>query len=296
MSIPRTVFCTFALAALALGCSSGPPPRPELDLEDPPPEGVRAPSWYTPTDVESPWPLGAEPKYGTDQWREWCALRHHPRAVVPPAGTAPRIDGKLDDDAWNGSALKGPMVDTRGAEANPTTTVYATYDAERLYLAARANEPYPNRLVRKADRRDGPLRSDDRIEFALAPDWRDDTFGVYWFRVNSRGALADGLDSNWTWDPAVEVAAAVGEKAWAIELAVPLDALGLKKGEDPWGRVWACRVVRHRYAGASHDVSSWTRLIDPASGRSDWGHVIFKGVKPPEKKPEKPTPEAEKTE
>ena len=129
------------------------------------------------------------------------------------------------------------------------------------------------------------------IAISLAPKWRERAFAVHWFLANSKGVLADGLDSNTGWASEATVASVVEQTCWTVEMAVPLKAFGVK-ADDLWGQVWGCRLERSRYAGGSHEASAWTRLVNAKMAKGQWGHVIFKGVRPPKKEP--PTPPAPK--
>jgi len=278
-------------AVLAEGCVFGPGspiPRPEkLSLMDEPDAEVSPPAWYKPPKKYEPWPLPDEPEHGTEAWRHWCAVAGNSRDVVRWVATPPTIDGKLDDPVWKSLAFKTAFADEVGKHASPGTTVYAGYDIQNLYLGLRVHEPYPNQLHAQKRRPDGAIRADDHVEINLAPKWQDKAFGVYWFLVNPKGSVADGLDSDLGWSADVKAAASVQEKEWTVELSIPLKDLGAKPG-DLWGAVWACRLLRFRLAGGERAASSWTRLLSARAAACNWGHVIFKGVKPPEKKPKLP--------
>jgi len=292
MSLPKWALLVVCGAALLAGCQSEqsvPPVWAKLVTEPEPDKDVKPPSWYTPLQEPEPWKLEAEPAFGTDAWRQWCALRFNPRAVLPELKAAPVIDGDLGDAVWKNAALKKPFVSSNGSPSSPATTVYVAYDKSTLYIGIRAAEPALGQVRARTTRRDltAHMLQDDRIEIRLAPDWRNNTFARYWLMVNKNGALVDGMDSNTGWNPKVTVKTPRQEtKQWSVELALPLDDLGLD-GRDPWGEVWAFSVVRHRYAGGPHEVSSWTRPIDVQAGSAEWGHLLFKGIKPPAKPPVK---------
>ncbi len=292
MSATRVAVCALCCVVLAGGCEFGspsaPPEWPKLDIEGPPEVDVR-PSSAGPATEYSPWPLGEEPKHGTLEWRQWCLLRYNSRDIVRPITIAPKIDGKLNDSAWAVAAFKAPFVDATGNKAAPETTVYVAYDTQNLYVAARVQELYPTQLRATATPARPVVRMDDHIAISLAPKWRERAFAVCWFLVNSKGVLADGLDSNTGWTSEATVASVVEQTYWTVEMAVPLKAFGVK-ADDLWGQVWGCRLERSRYAGGSHEASAWTRLVNAKTAKGQWGHVIFKGVRPPKKEPPKPPP------
>ena len=290
MSTAKIVLCVLCCFILIAGCKTAPKPAPEwpeLNTEDPPDANVQPPPWYKPAKEYSPWPLGPEPKYSTEEWRHWCALRYNSRDVVQWLEAPPTIDGKLDDAAWKNATVKSDFIDTTGKRASPTTIIYIAYDKDNLYVAARAEELYPTKLLAAAKHESERVLLDDHIEIDLAPDWKAESFRKYQIFVNSKGVTAEAVNADISWNPGLMVSAVVGEKSWTVELAIPLKSLGVK-ADELWGRVWACRFIRHRYAGGKDEVSSWTRMLNLKTGAGNWGHVIFRDVKPPKKKPPKP--------
>lgn len=286
----KILLCALCCAMLAAGCGSTPPERPTLDTEDPPDTNVQPPSWYKPAQEYDPWPLGPAPKHGTSEWRLWCSMRYSSRGIVRPTAIPPEIDGKLDDDAWKGAQLGTPFVDATNNPADPGTAVFLAYDENNLYIAARLDEPEPAKIRANAKQNDVSVNRDDHIGIHLAPRGLagDDT--RYWVIVNSKGFFAGVFRPDSEARKDVKTAAAVGEKAWTVEIAIPLDAFDATAG-DPWGRIWLCSVTRQRRAGGAGGFSSWTRILELTKGRIDWGHVIFKGVRP--KEPEEKPPEEE---
>lgn len=293
MSALKLALYVIGSLTLVTGCwfAPGPPPDwPELDLEDEPDTAVTPPSWYKSAKEHNPWPLGPEPEYATAEWRHWCEVRYNSRDIVRWLEAPPTIDGRPDEAVWKDAAVKTTFIDPIRKEASPATTIYLGYDDNNLYLAARAEEPYPTRMRVAAKHQDGPVRLDDHIAFSLAPEWKTQAFSAYRFLVNPGGTVSDFLDARRYWDAGVEAAAVVGQESWSVEVAIPLKALGAR-ADDLAGDVWACRFVRHRYAGGRHQVSSWTRILDAETGAGNWGHVIFKGVKTEDKQPAEPQSE-----
>lgn len=105
----------------------------------------------------------------------------------------PRIDGVLDDDAWQGAAQTGGFVQRsplEGEAATDPTEIYLAFDGDSLYVGIRAHYAAPSAI--RANRVDR-----DQI-------WRDDTVRVYLdpfldqqrayvFAVNAFGIQGDAL-------------------------------------------------------------------------------------------------------
>lgn len=297
MIVCRAVALVFAALTLATGCVSStvtrePPPWPVLDTSIEPDKDVRPPAWYQPREEHNAWPLGEEPGFATEAWRQWCALRYNSRGIIRWVETPPDIDGKLNDAVWKDTALAGQFVNTEMRRASPSTTVFLAYDKDMLYVAARAIEPNSDDICCTPSQRDAIARSDDLFEVNLAPRWKDKTFRVFWFLVNPAGSVSDGIDAESNWNANLKAAAIVSEGSWTLELAIPFQELGVSV-DDLCGEVWACQFVRHRRAGGVYEVSSWTRILNATTGTSHWGYVIFKGPKPGEPGPDKPSTERE---
>jgi hypothetical protein len=281
------ICCTLVMALASAGCriSPPPPPREEISLEDPPAPPVGPPSWFTPETAYQPWPLGDEPEHGTEAWRRWCALRYHSRDLVREADQAPTIDGALTEPLWPRATLRQPFLGTDGRAANPATQVSIAYDRTHLYIAARMVEPMVGKLRASARERDASMAGDDHIEIHLSRSEPRTRSGDFQFRVNSAGTLVDARHLDPGWDAEIQVAARTGPGDWTFEMAIPLKALDVMPGLDLSGELWACRLIRWRRAGGQTEVSSWTRLIDPDTGGSHWGHLMFKGPKAASEKP-----------
>jgi len=196
------------------------------------------------------------------------------RAEVPP-----QIDGDLSDACWqDAAAASGFLVYNRLEKAQAQTRALLAYDQDAVYVAFRCEEPDPDRLVARARRRDGPehpVHQDDCVELFLAPG----TGGAWYYHlvVNSAGVIKDQLSrlrpemQNNAWDGQVDVAAAVDEAEWRVEMAIPWYNFGEHLGTDEW-LVQFCRGKRTEpteltswsYAnGSFHNVDRFGRMDTP---------------------------------
>lgn len=279
------------LLLAAPGCRTPEAPEmPELDLTDEPDTDVRPPEWYEPRTQPPLWDLGPEPEFGTAEWREWLAVRYSSQGLVREIERPEPIDGTLGASFWEDAAFPTAFLDADGETAEPSTQLYMAYDGGTLYLGARMDEPRPANLVAHVgpDQEAPRLDSDDHIEIHLAPEGvgSDAGAGVFLLRINSRGAVESVTTADPAWSPQLEARAAVGDAAWTVELAVPLEELGADPSALP-GSVWACRAIRRRYAGGRLEATAWTRLRGATGGEPIWGHVRFEGPD------EEPAPEGE---
>jgi hypothetical protein len=165
-----------------------------------------------------------------------AALHKLPDGVRPP-----KIDGRLDDAAWQLATALGAFTQQtprEGAEPTFRTDVKITYDAQYLYIAVRAWDPEPAKLITKVMRRDTTQRTDDRI--LLAIDSFHDKRNGYLFATNPNSARFEGLiENNQTlrteWDGIWFARARTDAEGWTCELALPFQSLAFDPAQTTWG-------------------------------------------------------------
>ncbi|MBE0674722.1 MAG: hypothetical protein IH591_08685, partial [Bacteroidales bacterium] len=183
---------------------------------------------------------------------------------------APKIDGYLDDDAWNSAPVAGDFVQYSPYSGNPAT--YATevriiYDDEALYIAAYMFDPKPDSIFVHLGQRD----SDNNLNadfFSFELSTFNDGINGETFKVSASGVQTDrksrssvggmggmgGMgrgDTNWdaVWFSKVRIA----ENGWIAELKIPYSALRFpKKDVQTWGINFFREIRRIR------EISSWS--------------------------------------
>ncbi len=181
----------------------------------------------------------------------WVAASARAQTPLVPLeiSTAPRIDGKLDDVAWQGPSLTlgtwtsyNPL---HGDTIPQSTQVWIAYDTRYLYFAFRCLDPEAGRIKTSITRRDN-LWNDDWVGLSL------DALGTghvaYHMMVNPSGVQADMLNTSgsgedlapdWLWDSAGQVA----PDGYSVEIRLPLQSIrfrggaGVKMGVLFWRRV-----------------------------------------------------------
>jgi hypothetical protein len=144
----------------------------------------------------------------------------------------PRIDGRLDDAAWQGASRITDFVQRRpieGAAATEQTEVYVAYDSRALYFGIHAHYADPE-LIR-ANRVDRDETGNDDTVAVLFDPFLDRQRG-YSFSVNAYGVQADSLlrgtsagGADRSWDVFYESAGVLVEDGWTAELAIPIQSL-----------------------------------------------------------------------
>lgn len=197
-------------------------------------------------------------------------------------GEPPVIDGIFDDAAWNQVAWGGDFVQRQpddGKAPSQPTEFKILYDAKNLYVAIRAWDSEPNKIVKRMSRRDG-----------FAGDWVEINIDSYYdkrtafsFTASVSGVRNDEYCSNngdnWdsSWDPIWYLKTSVDEKGWNAEFRIPLSQLRFAdKPELIWG------IEFTRYFFRNDERSVWQRIPQGAPG---WVHLFgelhgIAGIKP----------------
>ena len=188
-----------------------------------------------------------------------------PSYTVSAAQAPIKVDGRLDDAGWRGSAdIPVAWEYTPGDNITPPvrTLCHLTFDTANLFIGCRAWDPRPREIrAHLMDRDDVErLSRDDHILVMIDP-FNDQRRG-FQLRVNARGVQADAVNSteaeDWSWDAIWASAAAVDTAGYTVEIAIPFRSLRfpLTSEVQTWGfiieRSWP-RLVRHRIQSAPSD-------------------------------------------
>jgi hypothetical protein len=182
-----------------------------------------------------------------------------------PAGERIRIDGRLDEAAWQRGVPIGPLTQVEPKEGEaPTeaTEVRVLHDAEAIYFGILCSDRTPKGIVATQLTRDAELDVDDYVALVLDPFF--DHRNGFFFVVNPVGARADGQisnnaqDTSFDWDGIWNAAARKTEQGWTVEISIPYKTLRFKPGQTTWGlnveRQIKRRNERDRWSGARRDI------------------------------------------
>lgn len=207
-----------------------------------------------------------------------------PRAEARRTVAPPRLDGRLDEAAWQSAPpIRGfrQREPEEGAEVSEPTTVRILYDQANLYIGAELDDSVLAEIRASELRRDNTLESDDT--FSVLLDTYLDHRNGFVFRVNPRGTRFDALIRNEArfyyadWDEQWTAAAAITDTGWSVEIAIPFKVLRFKGGPT---QVWGVnfeRVIKRKnelayWAGwgrnyTFHNVSQAGQLVGLADIR-----------------------------
>jgi len=191
------------------------------------------------------------------------------RARLIAEGAAIRLDGALDEPAWQeGDVASGfrQQEPDEGAPASESTRIRVLYDHENLYIGVWAFDSRPDRIIARQLERDaqlglsrfGPSGGDDAIQLIL--DTFHDRRNAYYFATNPRGVQVDGLitdesdEADLDWDGVWDVRARVTNDGWTAEFVIPLRTLRFpaKAGQQTWG------FNVQRVVARKNEQSLWT--------------------------------------
>jgi hypothetical protein len=205
--------------------------------------------------------------------------RGDPVLVVPHVSGDITLDGDTDDPAWTqapGPARTGPFVFRDGPRASPYSAARLLWSDEYLYLALFASD---EDIETHTDRPDGPIGSEDAFRVIFSQPAVD-----YAIEVSPRAMISDSVrrgDGAWdlSWKSGAHASPEIDgtpntpkdlDEEWAIELAIPLEAIGLKgePGETVAMSITRCDTTR----GAPRLCSGWGE--DP--GDHARGRIVLK--------------------
>ena len=153
------------------------------------------------------------------------------------ATTAPKLDGRLDDQVWSGQPLPAEnwvsYNPLRGEPEQQRTRVWMAYDDQALYFAFRCYDADPAKIRTTITRRDNAW-NDDWVAISLDSSRAGQV--AYHMFINPSGIQMDALNTasgedsavDWTW----QSAGRVDEEGYVVEVRVPLQSIRFRGGED----------------------------------------------------------------
>ncbi|MEX2284072.1 MAG: DUF5916 domain-containing protein [Gemmatimonadota bacterium] len=198
--------------------------------------------------------------------------RGPPTASAQLVEAAPRIDGKLDEEAWQRAPLLNGFVQREPMEGEPAserTELRILYDRHALYIGAWLFDREPDGIVFGETRRDAELNDSDALLLILDTylDRQNGfVFGTtpagieYDGQVTREGQAAAGVGTpglnqrqqsgsgggvNKNWDGSWEVATTRDQNGWYAEFRIPFTTLRYARtGPQQWGLNISRRIRR----------------------------------------------------
>jgi hypothetical protein len=214
----------------------------------------------------STWPrpsLAAEPGGGSPVISTTVAGR--PRLLATRIAHAPLIDGRVDDDVWNGvpgSAAFTQKFPLEGQRPEEQTLLRVAYDDEAVFVAIECQQQRAP-VIGRLTRRDRMVESD---WVSVAIDTRRDGRSGFDFTVNAAGVLADSIRFDDTstsadWDENWDARTHVTPGGWSVELRIPLRILRFASLPI---QSWGFQVRRH--VSARQETDEWAFIPRSSAG------------------------------
>ena len=189
----------------------------------------------------------------------------------------PNIDGQLTDDCWQNAVWGNDFVQyepNSGAAPSQQTQFAIAYDDNNLYVAIKALDTEPDKIVRRVSRRD----DSDGDWVAVGIDSYEDKMTAFVFIVSASGSKADlrqveGNGEDESWDPIWEAKTSMQPDGWYAEMRIPYSQLRFGKKTD---YRWGLEVMRQIYR--LQERSLW-QPIDKASAKFIGDFGTLEGIR-----------------
>lgn len=195
---------------------------------------------------------------------------------------APKIDGTLNDEAWNLVEWSGNYVEwspDENTEPSQPTKLKILYDDKNLFVAFRCYDDQPDEIVSRLSRRDGFDGDWVEINVGSLSDLRT----AYSFTISVSGVQGeeyitnDGQNWDNTWNPIWYSKTNIDTEGWTAEIRIPLSQIRFGKAEE---QVWGIQSTRRLFRKEERSV--WQRSPQNAPGWvSSFGELHgLKNLKP----------------
>jgi hypothetical protein len=182
------------------------------------------------------------------------------RVTLPKASSGARIDGVLDDAAWDGAALLtgfSQYAPVDGLPAADSTEVLVMYTDHAIYFGIRAWEPHGAVIATRADR--DRISGDDHVQLTL--DTFNDRRRALVFAVNPFGVQSDGTytesgsggSTDLSPDFLFESKGRLTDYGYEVEVRIPFKSIRYQQVPV---QSWGINIVR-RVQHSGHE-QTWT--------------------------------------
>lgn len=187
---------------------------------------------------------------------------------------APRIDGELEDPAWQQAAVLEPFIGyfgTKPEDIKAPTEARVTYDATALYIAVRAHEPQIKQMEIVGAQRDDAIWMGDSIDIFLSAAETGSPY--YHFILNPHNVQWDAYystENDMSYNPHWQSATKIMEQEWRAEIAIPWQELKITPTS---GLQLRANIARQRRPG--NEQTSWSQYISGFLESKNFGTWIL---------------------
>ena len=192
---------------------------------------------------------------------------------------SPKIDGKLDDEAWKNIAAITSFVDAlpiEGAEPSQQTEIKIIYDDQAIYIGGMMYDTAPDSVLHEFGNRDNDDLNADKVRIVF--DTYNTRVDAYDFGLYASGVQTDYKFSDETFDAVWQSATQLNDKGWSFEMKIPYSAIRFPNSNE---QLWALQVTRS--IRRNREFIQWN--LTPKSEDNPfkfWGTLEgLKDIKPP---------------
>ncbi len=189
----------------------------------------------------------------------WCApvwmwAQQHKELKAVKARQALRIDGVLDDEAWQAAPVISDFIQNFpkfGDQPSARSEVRILYDNSAIYIGAYLYDD-PALIRRQITSRDGESRQDCDYFSVFFDTYNDQQNGFQFLvtpanvqtdaRIGGGGGSAFGDFGDKTWDAVWESQVKIRENGWVVEMRIPYLSLRFSKKDV---QTWGLQVLRY---------------------------------------------------
>jgi len=213
----------------------------------------------------------------------WASAPNKNELQAKRSFEAPRIDGILDDQVWQGEGQKVQFFQFSPDNGKPSefgTSVQLAYTDRAIYVAARMYDPEPGKILREFGLRDDGDRNADAFGFLVDP--YNSGINAFSFFVTAAGVQADffvtGSNFDSSWDAVWKSASKIDEHGWSVEFEIPYYAIRFPKQEvQHWSVNFYRRVMRIQ------EESYWNHVDNGIQGTVNQFGILsgIENIEPP---------------
>jgi hypothetical protein len=189
------------------------------------------------------------------------------KVAVPP-----KIDGSLDDAAWQQVPIATDFITNSPVFGNPAlkTEVKVVYDNSAIYIGAYIYDD-PSQVRHQFTVRDDVNRNDVDY-FSVFLDTYQDRQNAYQFQVTSRNVQSDarispgfkpqfGVYGDLSWDAVWDSKVGFKKDGWVVEIKIPFSAIRFsRKDQQSWG------IQFLRFTRRLNELSFWSAVNPSVDG------------------------------
>jgi hypothetical protein len=204
-------------------------------------------------------------------------------AAIRAVSGAPRVDGRLDDAAWQGAPVMSGFTQRDPDEGQPgseRTEVRVVYTDDAIFVGVRAHDSRAGEIRAQLTRRDADSPSD---WIAIGIDSYYDRRTAYVFQVNPLGVkrdsyLFDDTNEDDSWDAVWDVEVSRDSEGWTAEFRIPFSQLRFARAD---AHTFGFQV--HRVIARRNETQQWRYIPKTEQGMvSKFGDLRgFEALQPP---------------